>query len=68
MRYTFFTHHCFCCYWLLRVLGLTKVCMKCNLDEYTCNTKNYILYFTGQGKYNNKYMCLACLKNELRTT
>ena len=64
MRSSFFTDNCFPCYYILKTLGITKSCIECNTDKYICSSKNYILHFTGKGKYNNKYLCLNCLEKK----
>lgn len=66
MLRTIFVEKCSCVYLFLRWIGLTKICKKCHRDEYTCSSNNYILQFTGSGKYNNKYMCLHCLEKKIK--
>ncbi len=65
MRHNSFAEKCFPCYLLIRWLGIPKTCIDCNLDQFTCNSQNYILHFTGCGKYNNKYLCLTCLEKRM---
>lgn len=57
-----FAEHCFWCYYLIRILNLTNKCEICHTDQFICKNSNYIIHFTGQGKYNNHYMCLSCLE------
>lgn len=57
---------CFCLYHLMYMLGMTKGCGVCHVDEFTCKDHNYILHFTGRGKYNNKYLCLDCLEKRIK--
>ena len=53
-------------YFLRTCLKTAKTCYICEIDEYTCSPRTYIVHFTGRGKYNNRYMCLNCLINKLK--
>ena len=52
-------------YIICKSLNILSVCNICNKDSWTCGSNNYMLHFKGNGKYNNKYMCLECLKNKI---
>lgn len=56
----------FCClYPIIRLFGCEIKCVVCKTTNWTCGSHNYILSFTGRGKYNGKSMCLQCLKERI---
>ena len=65
MRIRGFAEECSMCYCFIKMLGFTKSCFACNADQFTCAENNYILQFTGSGKYNNKFLCLQCLEKRI---
>ena len=65
MRQGGFADSCFFCYLAIKACGSSKTCFSCNIDQFTCARNNYILQFTGCGKYNGRYMCLQCLEKRI---
>lgn len=53
------------CYFILKLFNIPSVCKICQKDNCTCGSNNYMLHFEGAGKYNNKYMCLECLRKKI---
>ena len=46
---------------------IVKKCEWCNSSEWSLDKGNYLVKFIGRGKYNEKIMCLDCLKSKIYT-
>ena len=57
-----------CLYPIVHMLGWEMTCVGCRTTNWTCSPNNYMVRFTGRGKYNGKDMCLECLKHRIETS